>query len=257
MVKRDRIVEFLNDYLEINKVKDYGTNGLQVIGKDEVKKVVVGVSASLELFEKAAKRNADMIIVHHGLFWESDMKDELTENFNFSIKSILKKRLKIVFDNDINLLAYHLPLDKHPKVGNNILILKKLGLEYKGKFGAIKGNYIGVWGETKPVIFDKFIKKVNKTFDVKSQVFNYKPKRIRRVAIVSGGGAALIKEVTDKKFDLLITGEPLELTEDFCKEGNVSMIFSGHHNTEKFGIQAIGNLLKKKFRVDVEFIDVK
>ncbi len=248
MVPADKIVHYLNRYLEIDRIKDYGPNGLQVSGKNEVGKIVLGVSASLELFQEAVKRNADTIIVHHGLFWETGRG---------RIDKVMKERLKILFDNDITLLAYHLPLDKHPKVGNNTQILKRLELKFIKQFGEHDKQYIGAIGELKnAVTFEEFVKRIDKVLDTNSLAFNYGPKVVKTVGIVSGGGGGWIVEAAGENVDVFVTGEPKEFAQHFAKDGKVNMIVAGHYKTERFGIQALGELLKRKFNVKTEFIDV-
>lgn len=249
MVPADKIVHYLDRYLEIGKIKDYGVNGLQVSGKNEAGKIVLGVSASLELFREAVKRNADMIIVHHGLFWETGRR---------AIDKVMKERLKILFDNDITLLAYHLPLDKHPKIGNNAQILKRLELKFIKQFGEYDKQYIGALGELKnAVTFEEFVKRINKVFDTNSLAFNYGPKIVKTVGIVSGGGGGWIVEAAGKNVDVFVTGEPKEFAQHFAKDGKVNMIVAGHYKTERFGIQALGELLQRKFNVKTEFIDIR
>lgn len=248
MAKRDEIVKFINDYLEIDKLKDSGTNGLQVPGKEEVEKIILGVSASLELFQRAEKKGADMIIVHHGLLWEGSQ---------WRISHLLKGRLKFLFDNNFSLLAYHLPLDAHPEIGNNAQIAKKLGIKITSKFGEYKGEAVGWEGTFKrPRKFDELLKEINKVFGFKPWHLKGGKNILKTAAIVSGGGTGIIPEVIDKKIDVYITGETGEFIPQAAKEGEINYIAAGHYNTEKFGIQALGRLLEKKFKVKVEFIDI-
>lgn len=248
MTKRDEIVEFINNYLEIQKFKDSGTNGLQVPGKEEVEKVVFGVSASLELFQQAVKKGADMIIVHHGLFWEGS---------RWRISHLLKGRLKFLFDNNLSLLGYHLPLDAHPEIGNNTQIAKRLGIKITGKFGEYQGEAIGWEGIFQtPKRFSGLVKEIKEIFGFKPWYLKSGKDILKTVAVVSGGGAGIIPEVIDKKIDVYITGETREFIPQAAKEGGINYISAGHYNTEKFGIQALGELLKEKFKIKVEFIDI-
>lgn len=249
MVKRDEIVKFLNSYLEIEKFKDSGTNGLQVPGKGEVGKIALGVSASLELFQQANRKGADMIVVHHGLLWEGSQ---------WRISRLLKGRLKFLFDDDISLLGYHLPLDAHPEIGNNAQIAKKLDIKIIGKFGEYKGEAVG-WEGTfkKPRRFDGLLKEITKVFGFKPWYLKGGENILKTVAIVSGGGASIIPEVIDKKIDVYITGETGEFIPQAAKEGGINYIAAGHYNTEKFGIQALGEVVKKKFpTLEIKFIDI-
>lgn len=251
MAKRDEIVKFINEYLAIEKFKDDSVNGLQVIGKEEVKKIVLGVSASLELFKKAASRRVDMIIVHHGMFWEN--KPQV-------VGSLRKNRLKVLFDNGISLLGYHLPLDGHSEIGNSAQIVKKLGLiPAKEKFGTFEGNYVGALGRLrKEERLSDFVKRVDKVFNSKSFVLNFGLNMIKTVGIISGGAGGVyhVVEAAESGCDVYLTGNPFESGFAAAKEMKINVIGPGHYNTEKFGIQALGKLLEKKFKVKTEFIDI-
>src|SRR5690348_16935423 len=136
--KRDEIVQYLNEYLQIGKFRDYGPNGMQVIGRGEVRRVGLGVSANLACFQRAGERQADMLLVHHGLFWE---------NMPREIGAMMKARLQLLFERDMSLLAYHLPLDAHPEKGNNVLWLQRLGCAVEGvTLGGSRGMPIGAIG---------------------------------------------------------------------------------------------------------------
>ena len=238
MASRDKIVNFLNDYLKISEIDDESFNGMQFIGKENVKKIVTGVSTSAELFEKAAKRKADMIVVHHGIFWK---------DVNPSIDKVTKKRLKPLFENNITLLAYHLPLDMHPKIGNNIQILEKLGLRMVKKFGKYRGKELGFLGKFKEKMkLNEFVRKVDKVLETKSVVYPYGSQEIKTVGIISGAGATAVPETVNENIDVLITGEPKEFAFHFAKDGKTNVIIAGHYKTERFGVQALGELLKKK-----------
>ncbi|MCL5957946.1 MAG: Nif3-like dinuclear metal center hexameric protein [Chloroflexi bacterium] len=249
MANRDEIIQFLDEHLEVSRIRDYGPNGLQVIGKPEVQKIVVGVSASLDLFRQAASRSADMIIVHHGLFWENTPRP---------IKTLMRDRLKILFDREMTLLAYHLPLDRHPEVGNNIQILRRLGLDLvSAELGRHDGTFIGVIGRLprrKP--FDDFVKLVNRAIGDAVVVLPFGPSQAHVVGIVSGGGAGDILEAAEKGCDVFLTGEPKEPTTALAKEMGMNFIAAGHYNTERLGVEALGDLVEEKFGVPVDFIDI-
>lgn len=250
MAKRDEIVKFINEYLKIEKFEDKSANGLQVAGKEEVDKIALGVSASLALFEESAKRGADMIIVHHGLLWEGN---------ELRIDELRKRRLQILFDKDISLLGYHLPLDGHPVIGNNIQILKKLNLKKKEEFGKYGGKFIGVVGELKRKMpFKEFVKVVDKLFSCQSFILSLGPEMVKTVGIISGGGGGANDMIEAFKYhcNVYLTGEPFESGFAMAKEARLNVVAPGHYNTEKFGVQALGKLLEKKFKVKTEFIDI-
>ncbi|HUS51850.1 MAG TPA: Nif3-like dinuclear metal center hexameric protein [Candidatus Bathyarchaeia archaeon] len=250
MAKRDEIIEFVNKYLAIDKFEDKSANGLQVAGEKEVKKIALGVSASLALFEKAAKKGVEMIIVHHGLLWEGE---------ELRLDELRKKRLQLLFNKNISLAGYHLPLDGHPEIGNNAQILKKLNLKKEKEFGKYGGNFIGVVGrlkEKKPL--GEFIRTVDKLFGCQSFVLKFGPKIVETVGIISGGagGASDMIEAFKHKCDVYLTGVPFEAGYQMAKEAKLNVIGPGHYNTEKFGIMELGKLVEKKFKVKTEFIDV-
>lgn len=250
MIKRDKLIAFINKTLNYEKDKDpYGPNSLQVFGKEAVGKVALGVSANLELFKKAAVWKADMMIVHHGLFWDSDER---------VIKKVMKKRLKILFDNDITLLGFHYFLDTHPTLGNNAQIIKLLGARKGKEFGELKKVTWGFKGKfPSKLSFDKLIGLIEKRLKIKPKIFAYGPEKISRIGVVSGGGAYLIKEAIDANLDVYITGEPAEPIEALAKEAGIHFIYLGHYNSEKFGILALGEVLKKKFPdLEIKFIDI-
>ncbi|MBW3002946.1 Nif3-like dinuclear metal center hexameric protein [Candidatus Woesearchaeota archaeon] len=247
MASRDEIVRFLNELLEIDKFKDKILNGLEIEGKGEVKKIVFGVSHSLELFEKAAQEKADMIILHHGLI--SDFQEK-------AITGLMKKRIKTLLDNDINLLAYHLPLDAHYDSGNNAQLMKLLGLEFREMFDKYEGMDIGVIGTySKPKPVEDVVKILNKNLNTNSRLIKFKD-TASVVAIVSGGGGSSVLEAIQKGADLFITGDSMEHMFALAKEARISLIFAGHYNSEKLGIQALADLIKNKFKVQTKFIDI-
>ncbi len=247
---RDKLIAFINKTLKVEKDKDpYLFNGVQVIGKDSVKKIALGVSPNLELFKKAASWGADMIILHHGL---------LGPKSSAPITKVLKNRLKLLFDYNITLLTYHLFLDKHETLGNNAQIIKLLGAKRGEKFGYLDKIDWG-WEAifSKPVSVEDFIKRCKKLFGSGIKIFKYGPQTIKKFSVVSGGGPYLLNEAVDKNLDVYITGEPRESTEAWAKEAGIHFIYLGHYNSEKFGIQALGKVLKKKFPdSQIKFFDI-
>lgn len=242
------IINFCDEYLEINKFKDNSLNGLQVEGKPEVEKIALGVSCNQKLFTAAKEKSCDLILVHHGLLWE--------KRWQF-LRGVQKQRVKFLFDNEISLVAYHLPLDSHLEIGNNSQGLKKLNVKIKGQFGLYNGEFIGFWGELSgKITLAKFKEQVNRVFGAKSAVFAGGKTMIQSCAFVSGGGRGLLEEAIEKEIDVYITGETNESVPAMAQEAGINFIASGHYNTEKFGVLALGELLEKKFKVKTEFIDI-
>ena len=242
MVNRDDIIKNLNEYLKINEINDYCPNGLQVEGSEQVTKIITSVSASLELFEIASAENAEMIIVHHGILWHKDSP---------VVKGTLKNRLVSLLSSDITLLAYHLPLDMHPEVGNNILAAQGLGLEQIQPLGKI-----GVKGITQDFPVNEFITKVDSFYRSKSLVFEYGPAVVNKVGICSGGGEHDITLAIEDGLHIFISGEAGEPTMHLAKEGNIHFLAAGHYATERLGITVLGSYLTKTFDVKVQFIDL-
>ncbi len=249
MIKRKKLINFCNDYLNISHFSDDLPTGLQIEGTENIFKIALGVSASFELFQKAKEINAQMIIVHHGMFWKNEFPE---------IKNYKKNRIKFLLDNDISLAAYHLPLDAHPVIGNNIQIIKKLGLKKIKPFGIYKGVSYSFSGQyEKPLNFKTLLNKTEKIFKPERYiVFPYGKKDIKTIGIASGDASFSIHEAIDKKLDVFITGSSSESIQAITKEEKINFIAVGHYNSEKFGVQALGRLITKKFNIPTEFIDI-
>jgi dinuclear metal center YbgI/SA1388 family protein len=250
---RDEIIAYLDDLLDARDWPDYGPNGLQVPGAPEVSVVATGVSAHRELFERAAAAGAQMLICHHGLFW-GDAPMALT--------AAMKARLKALFDPDISLAAYHLPLDAHAEVGNNALICEVLGLERAEPFGDAKGRAIG-WVGRGELGADEFVERCVSAFRIAGEgwerlplVYAEGPGTVRSVAVVSGGGAKMLDEAVAAGLDALVTGEPSEPAMAAAREAGIHFVAGGHYATETFGVRRLGELVAERFAVEHRFIDL-
>ncbi|HLX58014.1 MAG TPA: Nif3-like dinuclear metal center hexameric protein [Ktedonobacteraceae bacterium] len=246
---RDEIVQYLNEYLQVGKFKDYCPNGMQVIGRPAVARVALGVSANLECFRQARERQADMLIVHHGLFWE---------NMPREIGTMMKVRLKILFEHDITLLGYHLPLDAHPEIGNNVLWLNRLGFTVEGiELAATRGMPIGAIGTApKRLTLPDLVEQVTQAAGAAPLVYEFGPHTVRRLGVVTGGGDGYLMEAIARGCDTFLTGEVGEPTQSIAREEGVNFIAAGHYNSEKIGVQALGELLQEHFGVETFFCDV-
>jgi len=209
----------------------------------------LGVSANLECFRLAAEQRADLLITHHGLFWE---------NTSQVVGARLKGRLKMLFENDITLLGYHLPLDAHPEVGNNALWLRELGFELEGiTLGIARGKAIGAVGNApKRQTLRELIEKVALVAGAPPRVYAYGPQTVRRLGVVTGGGYHNLLDAIALGCDTFITGETGEPTEGIAREEGVNFLGVGHYNSEKLGVQALGELVHKQFGVATFFCDV-
>ena len=248
MAQRDEIVAFLDELLDAAAWDDYGPNGLQVIGRDEVELVVTGVSAHRELFERAAAAGAGMVICHHGLFWRSTPQ---------AIGAQMKARLKALFDADMSLAAYHLPLDAHPEVGNNALICAALGLRRGEPFDEAADRPVGFVGHAdEPIALDELVGRCRSAFGRDPLVLAGAGRPIARVGIVSGGGASAVAEAARLGLEALITGEPEEPSMADARELGVDLVAGGHYATETFGVRRLGELVEERFGVAHEFVAV-
>jgi dinuclear metal center YbgI/SA1388 family protein len=248
MATRDEIIAYLDDLLEIGSFSDYGPNGLQVIGANDVTSVATGVSAQAELFERAADAGAQLVLCHHGLFWDFHAR---------TIGTAMKTRLQLLFGSDISLAGYHLPLDAHPEVGNNALICAELGLEPSERFADHKGRPIGLVGRSAAGIpFADLHARCAAAFGREPFAWEAGPDVVHSVGIVSGGGASYFAEAVAAGLDAFITGEPAEHVMADARENGVHFVAGGHYATEVFGIRRLGELVSERFAVDHRFVDV-
>ncbi len=242
------VIRFADELLDAPAFADYGPNGLQVPGRDEVRKVVSGVSASLELLERAAAAGADLILVHHGLFWDGDER---------RLTPLMARRLGLLLGRDIALAAYHLPLDAHPQIGNNALLAEALGLERREPFAAVQGRPIGVRGRFPDgIAIDELIARVRTVTEREPLAFAHGPARVQTLGIVSGGAGRQLTEAIDGGLDAFLTGEPEEPAQALAREAGVHFIAAGHHATERLGVQRLGSLVAEQFGLDHEYIEV-
>ncbi len=243
MARRDEIIAFADELLEIGSFRDYGPMGMQVIGAEEVTKVVCGVSSSLELFAQAAAAGAQLVLVHHGLLWENEPR---------TIDARMKGRLRALFAADITLAAYHLALDAHPEIGNNVLLARELGIDVEGPFAEI-----GVGGSfAEPPTISELVSRAQHAVDREPLVFAAGPERIRRAAVVTGGAARHLSEAAAEGYDVLVTGEAAEPTMMTARELGIHFVGAGHYATERLGVQALAARIAERFGIDWEFVEL-
>ncbi len=232
---------YLNTLLQPERFSDYCPNGLQVEGKPEINKIVTGVTASMNLLKAAQKSNADAILVHHGYFWRGE---------SLPITGIKKQRVQYLLQHDINLFAYHLPLDMQPELGNNVMLAKQLGLSVKSWV-----DMLALVDLEKPQTLQSFVELVNEKLNRKAIVIGDLTKPIKRIALCTGAAQGYIEQAVAAGVDVYLSGEISEQTVHVARETNVSYISAGHHATERYGIQALGEHLAQKFGLIHEFID--
>lgn len=244
MANRNEIIQFINELLLPENFNDLCVNGLQVEGQLEINKIVIGVSVSERFIQKAIEAGANMIILHHGLLWKSDPHP-------LHITGILYRRLRLLIENGINLAGYHLPLDAHPEIGNNAQIIQRLGLQ---QLDAVDVGFVGEY--THPIPFDEFHKRVDETLSTKSFVLPYGQPEVKRVLAISGGSSPAYKQALAVNADTFISGDIRENLVRNIEEVQLNYLNAGHYNTERFGIQTLGQKIREKFTIPCEFIDI-
>lgn len=248
MIMLSEITDYCNRLLAADTFNDYCPNGLQVQGADSIHRIVTGVTASLALIEAAVRKDAQLILVHHGYFWKGESP---------VLTGMKYRRLHALISKNIGLLAYHLPLDAHPEYGNNAQIGRHLQLTGVSQMCAdgIEGLF---WhGElVQPATTDSLAEKLTSVFARAPLAIGAADKKIRRLAWCSGGAQHLIDKAADLGCDAFISGEISEQTTHIARERDIVYFAAGHHATERFGVQSLGAHLADKFSVDVEFIDI-
>ena len=249
MAQRDAIVRYLDETLEADQYRDHLPLGLQVPGAREVSHVCTAVSASLDVFERAADAGAQMLIVHHGLFWDGSPR---------RIGMLERRRLETLFRNDLSLVAYHLPLDGHHELGNNAVLAQLIGLQGVAPFGEYRGRLLGRHGTLpapQPAV--DMAMRLGAMLGSRPQVFAGAPDPVQRIGIISGAAAREIGEAADLGLDCFITGEPEEDSPYLAAELGVTLIAAGHNATETVGVRAVGDRLAEVFGVTTTFIGVE
>ncbi len=242
------LIADLDGLLRPASFDDYSPNGLQVPGPEAVGTVATGVTASVELFERAAAEGAELVLVHHGLFWKG---------MPHHVDRSLYRRLRPLFLNDMALAAYHLPLDAHPEVGNNALLARALGCERLERFAPHQGEPIGIAGTFAGDGVDagQLAVRVADATAREPLHLAYGPARVRTIGIVSGGAAAHFDDAIAGGLDAFLTGEPAERVLAQSREAGIHFFGAGHYATETFGIRALGDRLAERFGVRHVFID--
>jgi dinuclear metal center YbgI/SA1388 family protein len=242
------ILSTLDELLRPGDFDDLGPNGLQVPGAREVTRVVTGVSARRELHERAVELGAELVLVHHGLFWKFHPT---------GLTPLLAERLRPLFKHDINLVAYHLPLDAHPELGNNALLARALGCEDRAPFGDYKGRSIGCRGRfVEPISAEELGARVAAATGREPLLLGNRATDISTIGIVSGSAADTLHEAAALGLDAFLTGEPREHITADAQELGMAFVAAGHYATETFGVQALGELLANRFGVDHVFVEL-
>lgn len=245
-MKREELVSYLDRLLEPTKFKDYCPNGLQVEGRAEVRRIVAGVTASQALLDAAVARGADAILVHHGYFWKGD---------DGRVTGIRRQRLGTLIKHDINLLAYHLPLDAHPEFGNNAQLALRLGWVPEGRFGEQDIAWLGTLAE--PADLATVSGNVERLLGRVPLVIGEAGRPVRRIAWCTGGAQGYFEQAIALGVDAYVSGEISEQTVHLARESGVAYIAAGHHATERGGVQALAAHLRERLGLDCEFVDIE
>ena len=242
------LLQHLSALLQVQKIKDYCPNGLQVEGRKTIESIITGVTASQALIDVAVEKQADAIVVHHGYFWKGE---------DPCIKGMKKQRLAALLANDINLFAFHLPLDVHPNLGNNaqlaslLDIVETTGLEVDNPFSVAMQGYFN-----QPLTHRELVERLQSSLDTNVLSEGRPEDVINSVAWCTGGGQGYIDLAAEQGIDAFISGEVSEQTIHTAREMNVHFFAAGHHATERYGVKALGEHLANHFTLDVEFVDI-
>jgi dinuclear metal center YbgI/SA1388 family protein len=244
-VSRDRLVDYLDRYLDVADVEDDSANGLQVEGSARISKLAFAVDASVTTIRAAASVSADMLIVHHGLFWGKHQQ----------IVGNLHKRVTLLVENKLSLYAAHLPLDCHQEVGNNVELARMFGLEIIGRFAAYRGTEIGTLALLPEVVHRDELKNIVETaLGAPTDMLPFGPSKVRRVGVISGSASTFAEEAKRFGCDALITGESSHTAYHMARDAGINVVYAGHYVTETVGLEALARHLRKKFGIPGKFI---
>ncbi|MFM7523994.1 MAG: Nif3-like dinuclear metal center hexameric protein [Betaproteobacteria bacterium] len=241
---RDALAQYLAETLDINRFRDYCPNGLQVEGKSHIRRVISGVTASLALLEAAIEVEADAVLVHHGYFWRGEDPRVIGNR---------RRRLKLLLDHDINLFAYHLPLDAHPELGNNAQLALRLGFTADGRFGE---QDLGWTGHSTAQTVAELMRVVQRALGREPQLIGEAEQQVTHVAWCTGAAQNAFEQAIEAGASVYISGEISEQTVHLARESGVAYLACGHHATERFGVQALGDDVSRRFGLHHQFIDI-
>jgi dinuclear metal center YbgI/SA1388 family protein len=243
MARRDDILAYADELLDVRSFPEFGPAGAQVLGAEEVTRIVCGVSSSRELFERASAAGAELVLVHHGLFWRNEP---------LVVDRRLRGRLETLFAGEITLAAYHIALDAHPEYGNNVLLARELGIEPEQRFAGI--GYGGSLRE--PVELAPFVERVRSVTGRDPLVFPYGPARIERGAVCTGAGGYELHQAAREGYHAYVTGEAEEPNLHAAQELGIHLVAAGHYATERLGVQALAAHLAQRFGLEWEFVEL-
>ncbi|MDK9703179.1 MAG: Nif3-like dinuclear metal center hexameric protein [Sulfuritalea sp.] len=244
-VLREDLRAYLDSLLEAARFRDYCPNGLQVEGRERVQRIVCGVTASQALIETAIERGADALLVHHGWFWKSE---------DGRVTGFRRQRMARLLAHDINLFAYHLPLDAHPTLGNNAQLALRFGWDIRGRFGEQEIGFVGV--PLASTLAGKLAQQMAEVLGRTPLLIGDPARKVSRIAWCSGGAQGYFEDALATGADVFVSGEISEQTVHLARETGMAFIAAGHHATERYGAMALGDHLAENFGIDVEFVDI-
>lgn len=244
----EALVAYLDEYLQAGRGRDFGPNGLQVEGARRINHLVTGVSSCLPLFESAAELGADAVLVHHGLLWDNEPR---------VLTGVQFRRVEALIRHGLHLLAYHLPLDRHPEVGNNAVAAGLLGLVDVEPFAPFDGLPLGFAGRfSQPISPGELLARCSDVFEQAPLAFTYGPERVSSLGLVSGGAQRELHAAIRQGLDAYVTGEASEWVMNVAREAGIHYLACGHYATERLGVRALGEHLAERFGIEVTFVDV-
>ncbi len=247
MTELQEIVEYLDGELAVEEIEDYpgAHNGLQVENRSAVERLAAATDASLATIQDAAGRGAQLLLVHHGLFWGDPLP----------VVGTAYRRLRALIEADLALYSAHLPLDAHPELGNNVLLARALGLEGEGRFGTLKGTEgLGVWAAA-DLSRAELVGRVREACGSEPTVIAGGPAHVRRVGVITGGAGSMIRQAWEEGLDTFITGEGAHHTFHEATELGLNVLYAGHYATETFGVRALAERVADRFGLEWEFLD--
>jgi len=241
------LVAYLDEYLRISQVPDYpnALNGLQVGNEGRVTRIAAAVDASEATIRESIRRRCDLLLVHHGLFWDG----------NRTLTGRRYRRLRPLIENGVAVYSSHLPLDVHPEVGNNVVLAREIGIELEGAFGLYQGMPIGVWGRLE-ITREALAARLDELLGGRVRLIAGGPERLRKVGVITGGAGGMIEQAVAAGLDAFVTGEGAHHTYFDAMEGGINVYYGGHYATEIWGVRALADQLAARFDLPTEFIDL-
>jgi dinuclear metal center YbgI/SA1388 family protein len=244
-MERAELQRYLDNLLEVGRFRDYSPNGLQVEGRAEIRRIVCGVTASQALLDAALARDADAVLVHHGYFWRGE---------DACVTGLRRKRLGTLLGSDINLFAYHLPLDAHPELGNNAQLGRLMGWTPEGRFGEQDIGWIGQLAQ--PTRAELLVRQLAARLGREPLLLGEPARVVKRIAWCTGGAQSYFEQAIACGVDCFVSGEASEQTTHLARESGVVYLAVGHHASERYGVQALGAHLAERWGLEVDFVDV-